>query len=1110
MMTGGASGRQERARRTVLVAAALALLVGAPGTAEVATEGQSRRYTVVLESPSVGRRLALSRSAGSRSTPRRLAAADHALMARAVERSQGPVVRQIEASGATVVGSTRNVLNALFVLATPDQADAARRIAGVRSVVRAREVQPFLDAVAREDIVRLGAARRLRSDSPVDGAGLRIAIIDSGLDFDHEAFRDQSLDAIAGYPKGRPEHLRFASRKVIAVRSYMHLQNSGRPETSTPDDDSPRDSSGHGTAVAMIVAGRRVALPGNRVVEGVAPRARLGIYKVSGTPAIHDGPSSQAVIAAIDDAVTDGMDILNISLGVPAEFPWRSTGRDCGSSDPSITCDPLAVAAQSAAVDFGRVVVAAAGNAGMLGVNSSGTAGTIASPAIAPDVIAVGATVNARRQVQSVRAGASTYAALSGSGPAVDGQVSGPARLSAALGNRYGCDPYGNLALDGEIVVIERGECWFVDKVENAYAAGATGALIYDPEGNDGLVEMSSLEDTDVPAYFMGSSDGRALAASIAASQGLQLTFDSASTAVPQDWHRVADFSGRGPTPGLNLKPDIAAPGDFVVTAAARPPWRHGTYRPSGFQQRSGTSLSTPFVAGAAALVWQRHPDYTAREVASALINSASKTVMEHGEPARVGAVGGGMLDIERALEPIATVEPPTVGFGNLVGRRLPVSQTVVITNRGNAPEAYSMAVIARDADARANVKINGAERVSFGLQPEEFLRLQVSLEGLLPLPGSYEGHLLLTRTDRTGALRIPFLYVIGTSDPRDGFAVLGGDGFGIAGERASQDLVAKFVDGSGAPVADAPVSFFSRTGNARVLSASTVTDDFGLASARVEFSGSNGPEEVVAAAGGIEIPFWYEAFGTRPTIATAMNLALYESGAPVAPGSVIAVEGSGLAEFTGNARGSPLPIALKSASASFDFPDLGLSVPARVHFASPGQLNLQVPWELAGINFAFLKVRVRSKAGARFVSAPVVVDLTEAAPGILSYLSEAGDLVPELSHADGRPLHGGDPARPGEVVVAVMTGNGPLASPVPTGYGTEGYVETVYPHSVTVGGRPALVEYAGSLPDTAGLYQVDFVVPSDLSSGDWDLQVFVHGSPSNAVKLPVGNDPGS
>ena len=1110
MMMGGTSARQGRVARTALVAAALALLVSAPGVAAEAAEGQSRRYTVVLDSPSVGRRLALSRSAGSGSTPRREAAADRALLARAVERSQGPVARQIEATGATVVGSIQNVLNALFVLATPDQADAARQIAGVRSVVQAREFKQYLDAVAREDIVRLGAARRRPSDSPVDGAGLRIAIIDSGLDFDHEAFRDESLDALPGYPKGRPEHLRFASRKVIAVRSYMHLQNSRQPETSTPDDDSPRDSSGHGTAVAMVAAGRRVALPGNRILEGVAPRARLGIYKVSGTPAIHDGPSSQAVIAAIDDAVTDGMDILNISLGAPAEFPWRAAGRDCGSSDPSITCDPVAVAAQSAAVDFGRVVVAAAGNSGTLGVNSSPTAGTITSPAIAPDVIAVGATVNARREIQSVRAGAATYAALSGSGPAVDGQVTGTAELAAVLGNRYGCNPYGNWSLDGKVAVIERGECWFVDKVENAFAAGATAALIYDSEGDDALVEMSSLEDTEMPAYFMGASDGRALAASISTSRDLLLTLEAAPRAVPRDWHRVADFSGRGPTPGLNLKPDIAAPGDFVLTAAARLPWRHGKFRPGGFHQRSGTSISAPFVAGAAALVWQRHPDYTAGEVASALINSASRTVTEHGEPARVGAVGGGMLDIERALEPIATVVPPTAGFGNLIGRHLPVSQTIVVTNRGNAPEAYSMTVIARDAGARANVLINGAERVSFGLQPQEFLRLQVSLEGLLPVPGSYEGHLLLTRTNRTGALRIPYLYVVGTSVPHDGFALIGEDEFGIAGERASQELVAKFVDRSGAPVADAPVNFFSRTGDARVLVASTVTDKFGLASARVEYSGSDAPEEVVAAAGGVEIPFWHEARGTRPTVAAAMNLALYQSGTPVAPGSVIAVEGSGLAEFTGSARGSPLPIALKSASASFDFPDLGLSVPARVHFASPGQLNLQVPWELAGINFAFLKVRVRSKAGAWFVSAPVLVDMAEAAPGILSYVSGAGDLVPELSHADGRPLHGGDPARPGEVVVAVMTGNGPLASPVPTGHGTEDYVETAYPHSVTIGGRAARVEYAGSLPGTAGLYQVDFVVPSDLNGGNWDLQVMVHGAPSNVVKLPVGNDPAS
>ena len=1109
-MTGSTIGCHARVPRTVLVAAALALVVGVSSAGAEGPEGRSHRYTVVLESLSVGERLARARSTDSQATSRRLAAASHALMARAVERSQEPIIRQIEASGATVLGAVRSVLNAVFVRATPDQADAMRRIAGVRSVVRARELKQFLDAVAHEDIVRLGAARRLRSDSAVDGEGLRIAIIDSGLDFDHEAFQDESLDAIAGYPKGRPEHLEFASRKVIAVRSYMHLQNSARPETSTPDDDSPRDFSGHGTAVAMIAAGRRVALPGNRVAEGVAPRAYLGVYKVSGTPAIHDGPSSQAVISAIDDAVTDGMDILNISLGVPAEFPWQSAGRDCGGSGPSMTCDPLAVAAQSAAVDFGRVVVAAAGNAGALGVKSIPTAGTIASPAIAPDVIAVGATVNARRQVQSVHADNARYAALSGSGPAVDARITGPAELSAKIGNRYGCDPYEDSSLDGKIAITERGECRFVDKVENAYQAGAIAVLIYDPDGNDTLLEMSSLEDTEMPAYFMGASDGRALSASVSASRGLQLTFDASPSTVIQDWHRVADFSARGPTPGLNLKPDIAAPGDFVLTAAARQPWRQGTFRPTGFHQLSGTSLSAPFVAGAAALVWQRHPDYTAREVASSLINSANRTVMESGEPARAGAVGGGLLDIERALDPIATVEPPTVGFGNLQGRRLPTFQTIVVTNRGSSPEAYSMTVIARDTDARASVRINGAQRVSFGLQPNEFLRLQVSLEGLLPEPGSYEGHLLLTRTDRTGALRVPFLYVIGAPVPHDGFAVFGGDEYGIAGERSLRDLVAKFVDRSGAPVANAPVAFVARTGDVRVLSASTVTDRFGLAGARVEYSGSIPPAQVIASAGGVEIPFWYEAYGTKPTIATAMSLALYESGTPVAPGSVIAVEGSGLAEFTGSASGSPLPIALKSASASFDFPELGLSVPARVHFASPGQLNLQVPWELAGVNFAFLKVRLRSKVGAWFVSEPVLVDMVEAAPGILSYSLESGELLPELSHADGRPLHANDPARPGDVVVAAMTGNGPLASPIPTGYGTEDYIEAAHPHSVTVGGLQAIVEYAGSLPGAAGLYQVDFVVPSNLSSGNWDLQVTVHGSPSNVVQLPVRNEPAS
>lgn len=1089
------------------ISVGLGILSLGGGPALPADPARTLWYTVVLDSPSVGQRLSQSRAnpKGQRQGFRRAAATSDEFIARAVQRSQDSVVSAMEAEGAEILGSVQNVLNAVFVRATSRQAEAFRALGGVKSVVPARSFDLQINAVAESDILRLRAARLRPVDLNADGSGVKIAIIDSGLDFDHAAFKDDSLAQLAGYPRGRPEHLQFASNKIIAVRNYMHLQNSALPDTSAPDDLTPRDFSGHGTAVAMIAAGARVQIPGGGEVEGIAPKAYLGVYKVSGTPGIHPGPSSQAVIAAIDDAVTDGMDILNLSLGVPAQFPWHAAGTACEAADDSVGCDPLAVAAQSAVVDFGRVVVAAAGNTGSSGLQQFPTRNTISSPAIAPDVIAVGATVNARRFVQSVRVGLQSFAAMTGSGPGVDGALSAPATLAADLGHGFACDAFPDWSLRGRIAVIQRGGCWFVDKVEHAAEAGAVGVVIYNDQGSDELIEMASIEETDIPAYFVGASDGALLVAEVSsAAEDLTVTLDATLLPQPLDPAAVADFSARGPTPGLNLKPDIAAPGAFIYSAAADRPWRLAWFRPDGFHQSSGTSLAAPFVAGAAALVWQQHPNMTVREITSALVNNASQSVLEDGAPARVASVGGGLLDLERALDPIATVEPPTVGFGPVPATGLPVSADILVTNRSQEARSYTMTVAPKDADARAAVTVDGMSSTAFELGPDEFVRVRVALAGQLPVAGSYEGHLKLARRSDGSPLRVPFLYVAGDGQAHNAFALAGEDEYGLAGEPAVKRLLGKYVDRFGAPVASLPVSFAVREGDGTILESSTATDEFGLVHAQVQYAAASGLQSVVATAGGIEIPFWFEGNAQQPVIEEVINLARYESGYPVAPGSVVAVFGGGLSEFAGVAPSEPLPLALKAASVSLDFPEQGVSVPAPLFFASHRQLNIQIPWEFAGLNFAYLKARVRTRSGAQFVSEPVVVDLADVAPGILVSEDAAGGIVPELWHPDGYPVTREDPARPGDVVIALMTGNGPLETAVPTGRATADSVPTRHQPVVMVGGTEAAVDYSGSAPGMVGIYRVDFILPETLPSGELVLQVTVHGAASNIVKLPV------
>ena len=202
-------------------------------------------------------------------------------MRRAVARRQDPVKTAIEALGIEVLGSVSNVLNAVFVRATPEQAGAIAGLPGVRDVVQGRRYEPMLKSVAK--IVHASAAYVRPVGHQLFGEGMKIAIIDSGLDFDHEAFSDPSLPSLDGYPLGDSHYLHLANSKVIVVRSYIDSLVSRAPASSTPDDLSPNDLSGHGTAVAMIAAGRRVRTPLGTVM-GIAPRRGWACTRSSALP----------------------------------------------------------------------------------------------------------------------------------------------------------------------------------------------------------------------------------------------------------------------------------------------------------------------------------------------------------------------------------------------------------------------------------------------------------------------------------------------------------------------------------------------------------------------------------------------------------------------------------------------------------------------------------------------------------------------------------------------------------------------------------------------------------------------------------------------------------
>ena len=261
-------------------------------------ERRSDEYVVVLE----GAPLALSESYGKSGVR---AAAPDAVSRVAAEQSG--VRAALEAREFVVTGSVDTVLNAVFVRAKESDVAALKALPGVTRVERVVWMKRHMARAL--DLVRAAQGWNNVGGPQNAGAGVKIAVLDSGLDHTHPALRDDSLSMPAGYPRCAGSDCAYSSSKIIAVRTYASIYtDSGFPEFSHPDDLTPRDRIGHGTAVAFVAAGNRVESPLG-TTSGVAPKAWLGNYKISGSAGVNDFVSSAAFTQALDDAVKDGMDI---------------------------------------------------------------------------------------------------------------------------------------------------------------------------------------------------------------------------------------------------------------------------------------------------------------------------------------------------------------------------------------------------------------------------------------------------------------------------------------------------------------------------------------------------------------------------------------------------------------------------------------------------------------------------------------------------------------------------------------------------------------------------------------------------------------------------------
>ncbi|KQL33048.1 hypothetical protein AN960_21795 [Bacillus sp. FJAT-25509] len=646
--------------------------------------------------------------------------------------------------------SFKNVFNGVAMTIPTDQINLLLQTGVVKRVWKDNKVSVPINELSVNESTKnksvppalplLGVDRLHNED--IKGQGIKVGVLDTGIDYNHPDLKD-------AYKGG-----------------YDFVDNDSDPMESTPADlaasGEPAEIDGrsfvteHGTHVAGTIASN----PRNNVdyaMTGVAPNVDLYAYRVLG----HYGSGYDSwIIAGIEKAVEDGMDVINLSLG----------------NSNNYSLDATAVAINNAALQ-GVVPVVAGGNAGP-------TPGSLGSPGSSPLAITVGASdvPTDIPTVQTSIGNVSVKNELMAHGLGKDYLSIIDKELKVVDVGIGAEEDYANKDVSGKVALISRGTLSFDEKIRRAHEKGAVAVLIY----NNIEEEIPFFLGENfgyVPTFKMSQEEGKSIVDELNKNPEVKLKMtDLQSNMTSGDV--LAGFSSRGPVSNnFDIKPDVVAPGVSIFSTV--PEYINnpgeGTDYSTSYASMDGTSMATPHVAGVAALLLQSHPEYSVADVKAALMNTADPL---KGRTYHVNEVGAGRVDAYEAVHNMTLVEVQnktytldengfkkqiddvsgSLPFGSITQTSEEQNRTtsISIKNLSKNNETYHTKVefltiddVSKDASKNgvklelpSNVTVNGNENVNIDAK----VTIPKSAEF-----GIYEGYIYVENESKTQEYQIPF-----------------------------------------------------------------------------------------------------------------------------------------------------------------------------------------------------------------------------------------------------------------------------------------------------------------------------------------------------------------